>query len=412
MFTHGEALAGLGKEWSRLWNEFQHNVNVATNSLICLLEAIHGKHLVERQRLIQAVDASGGTLMTLEDAVRAVGDVCFVPAYSTLRARPLLSGEPLFGRTSPGGSMERTAFNGWLYEVWNLWESRYRTQLKHEVRDLSGAIRPRQQVLGDLRHIRNNLLHNGVAKRGEAASCEILRWFAEGEKMQVRLRHVFDFLNQMGWLHEESIIFLADRGSTSRWLVDRTGEPESPPPSLISVRPLFNPEQQDPRFRYEASMVFENGVFGRTPMGPEREETEAQAKDRTRKWMTMTVSGDGNLYVPDLGTVSAAVLYRNHLKGAKQPAPGISCIPSFCQHQITPKTSRYTRCSMSMFPNVSINGRIRSSGQLGRWWYSIHYCPTFSAPQQHLRVWGTRWRGRREQLHQWTAVEQVELENS
>ena len=51
-----------------------------------------------------------------------------------------------------------------------------------------------------------------------------------------------------------------------------------------------------------------------------------------------------------------------------------SCIPSFCQHQITPKTSRHTRCSMSMFPNVSINGRIRSSGQLGRWWYSISPC--------------------------------------
>ena len=48
-----------------------------------------------------------------------------------------------------------------------------------------------------------------------------------------------------------------------------------------------------------------------------------------------------------------------------------SCIPSFCKHQITPKTSRYTRCSMSMFPNAFINGRIRSSGQLGRWWYSI-----------------------------------------
>ena len=49
----------------------------------------------------------------------------------------------------------------------------------------------------------------------------------------------------------------------------------------------------------------------------------------------------------------------------------LSCIPSFCKHQITPKTSRYTRCSMSMFPNAFINGRIRSSGQLGRWWYSI-----------------------------------------
>ena len=36
--------------------------------------------------------------------------------------------------------------------------------------------------------------------------------------------------------------------------------------------------------------------------------------------------------------------------------------------------NRYTRCSMSMFPKVSINGRIRSSGQLGRWWYSISPC--------------------------------------
>ena len=30
----------------------------------------------------------------------------------------------------------------------------------------------------------------------------------------------------------------------------------------------------------------------------------------------------------------------------------------------------------------------------------LHCCPTFSAPQQHLRVRGTRWRGRHEQLHQ------------
>ena len=48
--------------------------------------------------------------------------------------------------------------------------------------------------------------------------------------------------------------------------------------------------------------------------------------------------------------------------------------PYCCRHQITPKTSRYTRCSMSMLPNVSINRRTRSSGQLGRWWYSISPC--------------------------------------
>ena len=63
-----------------------------------------------------------------------------------------------------------------------------------------------------------------------------------------------------------------------------------------------------------------------------------------------------------------AVRWRWRSERTRCPA---SCIPSFCKHQITPKTSRYTRCSMSMFPNASINGRIRSSGQLGRWWYSI-----------------------------------------
>ena len=30
--------------------------------------------------------------------------------------------------------------------------------------------------------------------------------------------------------------------------------------------------------------------------------------------------------------------------------------------------------ALSMLPNVSINGRIRSSGQFGRWWYSISPC--------------------------------------
>ena len=66
------------------------------------------------------------------------------------------------------------------------------------------------------------------------------------------------------------------------------------------------------------------------------------------------------------------------------------------------------KCSepLSAFPCLVAQARPFSGSA------SAHYCPTFSAPQQHLRVWGTRWRGRREQLHQWTAVEQVELENS
>lgn len=314
---------GLDKEWGRLWQAFQYDVNVATSSLLHLLEAIHGKYLAERQRLIRAVQASDGKLKTLEDAMRAVGNVEVVPAYPKLRAHPSLSGEPLLRRTAPDGPMEQIAFKCWVSEVWDLWENRYRNQLKHVFRRLPSAIRPRQKVLGDLRHIRNNLVHGGIARSGQAADCEILRWFTDGEPTRVRLRHVFDFLNQMGWLNERSLIFVRDRGTASSWFIDRTGEPEVPPPRLISARPLVHAEQPDPRYRYEASVVFENGVFGRTPMGPEREESETQAKKRTQKWMKMTVNDRGDLHVPGLGTVSAAGLYRSHLKGEKYPAPGL-----------------------------------------------------------------------------------------
>ena len=73
--------ARLGEEWGRLWLAFQHDVNVATDSLLHLLDSIHTKHVAERQRLMEVVTASGGTIETLEDAVRTAGDDC--PCRST-----------------------------------------------------------------------------------------------------------------------------------------------------------------------------------------------------------------------------------------------------------------------------------------------------------------------------------------
>ena len=60
-----------------------------------------------------------------------------------------------------------------------------------------------------------------------------------------------------------------------------------------------------------------------TPMGPKNEETETQAKERTQKWMKMTVNESGDLYVPDMGTISAAELYLDYLKGEVRVGPGI-----------------------------------------------------------------------------------------
>lgn len=45
-------------------------------------------------------------------------------------------------------------------------------------------------------------------------------------------------------------------------------------------------------------------------------------KDRTSKWVQMTVDSKGDLSVPDLGTVPAAKLYLSHLKGERHLGPG------------------------------------------------------------------------------------------
>ena len=316
-------VAGLQNEWSRLWDEFRHDVTVATNSLLYMFEGVHSQHRAERQRLVEKKDLSGGDVATLEDAVRTYGDSYASPTYPRLRAFPTLTGEPLFSRTAPGGSMEQMLLKAWVIDIYSRWESKYRNQLKHENRHIPGAISPLQQVLGDLGHIRNDLFHNGIAKEDHSGRCEILRWFQVDERMHLRLRHVFDFLNQMSWLTDSPAVIRDGPGKPSAWHMDRTGELEKPVPALVSVRPFVNPQESDTRYRYGVSIAFENGVFATTPMGPEREETPVQAKDRSRKWMTMTVNEAGNLFVPGLVTVSAASLYRSALNKEKYWGPGI-----------------------------------------------------------------------------------------
>ena len=316
-------ITGLGENWQRLWLSFQHDVNVLTDSLLRMLNAIHEIHLEERQRLMQVVDDSDGAIKTLEDALSAAGDDYRGPEYPKLRGFPELKNEPLFVRTEPGGSMEQTAFNGWVVEVYSIWETSYRNQLRHDNRKIPGVIRPQNQAIGELGHIRNDLVHNGIAKPRETGRCEVLTWFSVSERIQVRMRHVIDFMNQMAWLHQGSPALVTEQGKVISWRLDKEAEPETPTPALISVRPFVNPLEQDPRYRYGASVAFENGVFGTTPMGPEHEENQAQAETRAQNWMRMTINEHGDLHVPDFGTILASDLYIDYLKGESRPGAGI-----------------------------------------------------------------------------------------
>ena len=104
-----------------------------------------------------------------------------------------LIGELLVRGTAPDGPVEHPTYRAWVVDVYALGETTYRTELRRSTRGLPGAIRRRQQVLGDLRHIRSNL---GSQRRRKGTGGRKLRNTA------VRIRHVLDLLNQMGWLTE------------------------------------------------------------------------------------------------------------------------------------------------------------------------------------------------------------------
>lgn len=282
----------LNEALGRAWAEFQHEVMVATSAAFSLL---------------------GG--------IRALSQGVPLPAPRTghagigfkVRGYPSVFGDEAMREPfKADGPLERFVLKAWVVEVYDLWESRHRNVLGALRREW---IRPEQPVLGDLGLIRNGLVHGGSAKKEHVGKCKVLRWFRLGEPMQVRFRHVMDFLNQMGWLDESARVVgesSSVRGFT--WIIDRDSEVEDPPPGLVSVRPLVDPSCDDPIYRYGVSYVFENGVFGMTPMGPEQPESEQQSRRRRSLWKKMRINDDGDLRIPGFQTVPAEQLDRDTLK--------------------------------------------------------------------------------------------------
>jgi len=222
--------------FQREWSSFRHETAVRTHTLLYILSGIRMYY----QELAKVIIRAHGIKGLDDKAARET----FIPFEALdLRTEPMLCGEPLVDRLSPGGLAEQMALKSWVAEIFDLWESRYRTGLKKDIDDRPNAIRPRHQVLGDLRRIRNNLLHSesNLAREGDAGACEILKWFAVGERMLLSFDHVLDFLNQMDWLTDHpEIVSEAPSFKMNCWrLRDRIASASGgAQPRLVSVRPI------------------------------------------------------------------------------------------------------------------------------------------------------------------------------
>jgi len=308
-------------QFQREWSSFRHETAVRTHTLLYILSGIR-MYFQETAKAI--VLAHGPNGLDNKEARET-----FIPFEALdLRAEPVLCGEALIDRVSPGGLAEQMVLKSWVAEIFDLWESRYRSGLKRGMGDRPNAIRPRHEVLGDLRLIRNNLLHSGsdLAREDGAGACEILKWFAAGQRMLLSFDHVLDFLNQMDWLVDQpEIVSEAPSFKASYWRLREqiAGASSGPEPRLVSVRPIVGEDGDPEPCRYGAGVAFSDGVFGRVAMGnPFRE----ASVENDHLWNGLTASSDGlRIVLPGSDIcVPVASMYKVCLSGSsevKGPGP-------------------------------------------------------------------------------------------
>ncbi|MCY4367742.1 MAG: hypothetical protein OXE17_16195 [Chloroflexi bacterium] len=249
-------MASRQREMASLWHSFLYEVNKATASLMYLLQGMESVRYSELRSYSQLPPSAQP----------------FAPCFPKLPyvVVPLsMSGigfdlNSVLGRE---GEAEQLAFKGWVEQVYFLWESRFRNEMRDA---LEGPciIRPEGDAIGDFRLIRNDLIHNnGVVSEEYSGKCRILNWFKPGDNITLGMRHVLDFLNQMGFI-TKTPGFL-DNGAAASWTIFPWMEDDLasiPAPRLVSLRIEMDNQWDDGSSWHVASVVFENGVFCHIPI--------------------------------------------------------------------------------------------------------------------------------------------------
>ena len=228
------------------------------------------------------------------------------------------------------GDVEQMAFKGWVEEVYFLWDHRYRISMKDSL-DAGDVIAPKADAPGDLRLIRNDLIHNAAAASEESTGrCKKLRWFSTGDRIVLSMRHVFDFLNQMGFMHRGS--GYVPPGMSVGWSFVGVSAAElrrRPTPNLVSLRTEFLGETEDGELRIVTCAVFENGMFVHVPV------LRRPADEKKRRLIdafveTTRIDERGDIAFPDGQTLARDHLYRSAceaLLGEGRAAPEGFAVP-------------------------------------------------------------------------------------
>jgi hypothetical protein len=97
-----------------------------------------------------------------------------------------------------GGPIATQLGQQWAVFVFTEWEDNFRGRLAAAQSCRLDEIRA--DVFGDLRLMRNDILHNRAsASKDRTGRCKILRWFQPGEEVVIKGEHIAEFMGLVPW---------------------------------------------------------------------------------------------------------------------------------------------------------------------------------------------------------------------
>lgn len=105
----------------------------------------------------------------------------------------------LLWQVAPDGPAETRLAQQWITYVYDGWQEAFRPRLAALHGCAKGDLR--YPVLGDLRHLRNDVVHHaGVATAQNTGRCVVLgQWFAEGDVIRLSDDHFVEFRALLPW---------------------------------------------------------------------------------------------------------------------------------------------------------------------------------------------------------------------
>ncbi len=297
-------------ERTLFWHSFIYDVNRATAALMYLLQ---GMEVVRSEELPPYDRFPVDLKLSFPNSPKPPGvDVPLVLAGPSFDPHHVLD---------PQGEAEQLAYKGWVVEVYDhIWCAKYRNVF---VSGFEGddLMRPESDPWGDLRLIRHDLVHNkGIASSGSTGKCTLLKWFMPDERMVLGMRHVLDFLNQVGFLNTAG--GFVSGGAHATWSGIHLKENDLKKgtiPKLISVKASLDRIFDDGSVYYAITVVFQNGVFCNVPIH------DGSSERTWPEWMEFVhktdIDAEGNLRLANGRILDCEGLYHACVQGFLNPGP-------------------------------------------------------------------------------------------